>query len=283
MREFNNDMMKDTLEKISRLMSENYGIDISVYDLSFLEKTVNGRMGMISVYSEDDYCRFLITNPAEAFLFHDSLLNFYSEFFRNPLTFAILEQFVLPRIFNEKVKNQNHEVRIWSAGCAAGQEPYSLAILADNLINTLALNVSYRIFATDKSLKQLEIAGQGAFDLKAVQNTNLSYTRKYFSNSGDLFTVSDSIRKQVDFSHYDLLDGGSSSPATSIYGDFDLIMCSNLLFYYKSEIQKSILLKFKRSLRPGGFLVTGEAEKAIVKSFSPFRQYLPATSVFINN
>lgn len=273
----------NALEDIVNLMSENFGIDISKYNELFLKKTVNERMGMTSVSSEENYCHLLKNNPAEASLLHDSFSNFYSEFFRNPLTFAILEQFVLPRIFNEKVKNQNHEVRIWSAGCAAGQEPYSLAILVDNLINTLSLDVSCYIFATDNSLKQLEIARQGTFDFKAVQNINLNYAKKYFSNSGEFFSLSNSIKRRVDFSWYDLLDNESSSPSSSIYGDFDLIMCSNLLFYYKPEIQKKILSKFKRSLCPGGFLITGEAEKTIVKSYTPFHQYMPATSIFIHN
>lgn len=238
---------------------------------------------MTSVYSEDDYCQILLNNSEEALLFHDSLSNFHSEFFRNPLTFAVLEQVIFPRLFNEIANNHTHGVRIWSAGCSAGQEPYSLAMLTDSCKKSSSLSVTCLIFATDKSFKQLEMARQGIFDLNSIQNTRLSYLSNYFSNSGNLYTINDSIKGKVDFSYYDLLDLESTAPASSIYGDFDLIMCSNLLFYYRPEIQKRILTKFKRSLRPGGFLVTGEAEIGIIKEFGSFRQFMPAAPVFINN
>jgi chemotaxis protein methyltransferase CheR len=275
--------MRNRFENIVLLMFEKYGIDISFYDESFLEKTIHGRMGLNSIFTEDDYYHNLSNDSGEALLFNDSLSNFHSEFFRNPLTFALLEQVVFPRIFNERAKNHIHEVRIWSAGCAAGQEPYSLAVIAEDLKNDLSLPISYLIFATDKSLKQLGIARQGTYDFHAVQNVSLNHVKKYFSNSENSYTINDCIKQQVDFSPYDLLDQESSSPASSIYGDFDLIMCSNLLFYYKPEIQKSILSKFMHSMRPGGFLVTGEAEKSIVKAYCTLKQLTSTAPIFVNN
>lgn len=275
--------MRNTLENIVRLMFEKYGIDVSIYDESFLEKTILGRIGMTAVNSEDDYHRILIIDSGEALLFNESLSNCHSEFFRNPLTFAVLEQAVLPWIFNERINNPTREVRIWSAGCAAGQEPYSLAMLVEDMKKSLSFPVSSLIFATDRSLEQLEIAMQGIYDFNTVQNTRLNYVKSYFYNSGVSYAIEDRIKRQIIFSVYDLLDMESTAPASSIYGDFDLIMCSNLLFYYKPEIQKSILMKFKRSLRSGGFFVTGEAEKGIVKEFGTFRQFMPPAPVFINN
>jgi len=236
---------------------------------------------MINSRDTDDYCRILDRDPVEASIFNDSLSNFYSEFFRNHLTFSILEQIVLPMIINEKGNKHNNEVRIWSAGCAAGQEPYSIAILADYLKNSHSPAVSTFIFGTDCSLNQLELAKKGTYDFKTVRNTRLNLAYSYFSIQGNSYTVKDSLRKQVDFSFYDLLDMESTAPASSIYGDFDLIMCSNLLFYYKPEIQKKILAKFTRSLRPGGFFITGEAEKSIIEAFTPFRQFTQIAPVFI--
>jgi chemotaxis protein methyltransferase CheR len=274
--------MRISPENIVRLMFEKYGSDISFYDESFLEKTIHGRMEMTAIYTEDDYYNLLISDSGEVLLFSESLSNCHSEFFRNPLTFAVLEQLIFPRIFNERANSHTHEVRIWSAGCAAGQEPYSLAMLTDSCKKSSSLSVSCLIFATDKSLKQLEMARQGIFDLNSIQNTRLSYLNNYFSNSGNLYTINDSIKGKVDFSYYDLLDPESTAPPSSIYGDFDLIMCSNLLFYYMPEIRKRILTKFKRSLRPEGFLVTGEAETGIIKEFGSFSQFTPAAPVFIN-
>jgi chemotaxis methyl-accepting protein methylase len=116
-----------------------------------------------------------------------------------------------------------------------------------------------------------------------VKNVRLEFADKYFRRSGDNFLIDDQIKAQVDFSRYDLLDKDSSAPPSSIYGDFDLVMCSNVLFYYQPQYQQAILQKIFRALRPGGLLVTGEAETAIVKASGGFRQHGIPAPVFVKN
>jgi chemotaxis protein methyltransferase CheR len=273
--------MNKMINNIVSLMSEKYFSDISVYDESFLQKTVLTRANDVLCQNLTDYLHYLESTSSEPLILSDSLNNSYSEFFRNPLTFLMLEQSVLPSIFGKKENCPNAEIRIWSAGCAAGQEAYSIALLTDNFRNSHYPEVSLRIFATDKSEKELSTARKGIYNSKSLKNLRLELVSKYFSNSGEFYSVFENIKKIIDFSFFDLLDKDVHSPAASIYGGFDIIMCSNLLFYYKPEIQNVILSKLAASLVTGGFLITGEAEADIIKSIPQFRQFGEQSTIFM--
>jgi len=271
------------MENIIRFMHDRYTQNVSIYDQSFLERTIANRMIYSSCNSLSDYLSLLNKLPSEATMLIESLINSYSEFFRNTLTFALLKQIIYPIIFDKKVSLLTPEVRIWSAGCAAGQEAYSLAMLADEYITEHPVSTSFRIFATDISNKQLEDARRGVFDEKNIQNTTLGFINKYFTVKGQSYIVNEKLKKYIDFSCYDLLDNDTNAPPSSIFGGFDIIMCSNVLFYYQSDIQKLILNKLSRALNPGGFLLTGEAEIAIVRGDRNFRQFASPSTIFVKN
>jgi len=275
--------MTKEIQKYIQLLKEQYALDISMYDSSFLEKSIQFRLSSTSCLNFEAYLDYMAKVPNETSCLFDQLSNSYSEFFRNPLTFEILEQLVIPGLFERQSKKLSGEIRIWSAGCASGQEPYSLAMLLDNFKNTRVPTMSYRIFATDNSVNELEVARKGVFDFKSVQNTKLEYAEKYFRQKGESYKLDSKLMEQVDFSVYDLLDKDSGSPSASIYGDFDLIMCSNVLFYYQPDYQQIILQKIYSALKPGGFFITGEAEKQIVNSFKGFRPFLVPAGLFVKN
>jgi chemotaxis protein methyltransferase CheR len=172
------------------------------------------------------------------------------------------------------------EIRIWSAACAAGQEAYSVAILLEDMAAERGKPIPFRIIATDVSDAQLAIARKGVYDDDAVRNVRLRHLRRYFSEQGKAYVIAPGLRDRVDFSSYDLLDERSSSPPASIYGDFDIVLCCNLLFYYRPSVRRLILERVRRGLSPNGYLVTGEAERAIVQDAGGFRAMTPPTAVF---
>lgn len=276
-------MMNGITEKCIQLMSRRFELDISSYDRSFLEKVLLSRMSACNCDTAGNYLILLKETPAESIVLLAQLSNSYSEFFRNPVTFSLLEQLILPKLFCRKAKIPAPEIRIWSAGCASGQEAYSLAILLDEHKEKHKDDGGYRILATDRSESELEVARKGVFDLKTVKNIPIGLTEKYFSRHGDSFLLDQAIREQPDFSCYDLLSKDSSSPPSGIYGDYDLILCCNVLFYYEPEYQQIILNKIHRSLKPGGYFVTGEAETHLVKAFGGFRPYLQPSAIFVKN
>ncbi len=257
--------MKKDLQRMITVMNRVHGIDLSCYDDSVLSRSLETRCTETSSVTVDDYCKYLSGHREEADALSRSLQNSHSEFFRNPLTFALLESLVLPSLLKERQGTKGGSIRIWSAGCAAGEEAYSIAILLDKQVTASEQPVSYQIFATDISEDELARAKSGVYDVAKVQNVRLKHLYTYFHSCGDTYTVIPRLRDHIDFSRYNLLDKHSTSPPTSIYGNFDLIICANVLFYYRPEARQSILDKLHRSLIPGGYLVTGEAEREMVE------------------
>ena len=261
--------MNTELAEIIRVMSQAHGRDISWYDESFLAQALEKRRAVTASQTAAAYLAYLAENSAEAAELCRSLHITYSEFFRDPLAFALLEHVILPRLVAEK--SGRAEIRIWSAGCAAGQEPYSVALLLDDLARAREQPIPHRIFATDQSEAELAAARQGVYAAAAVQNVRLRHLHDYFTQQGETYTISARLRDRLDFSIHDLLDLRFASPRVSIYGDFDIVFCSNLLFYYQPDIRQFILDQVYHALSPHGYLVTGAAETAIVERASGFQ------------
>lgn len=273
--------MDKTIDDIIELLMQSYGIDISAYDSSFLHKSLTDKSSGSADFSLPDYFNLIQRDRNEAVNFASSLHIGHSEFFRNPLTFSFLEQFVLPQIWSQKKKMKETGIRIWSAACASGQEPYSLAILLDEMAGTLNEKPPITIFATDNNESELERARLGIYDERALGKVSLRRVRNYFTRLGDQYKISPTLRQYVDFSHFDLLSASHACPAASIYGNFDLVFCSNLLFYYKPERRWAILDKIGKTMAPGAFLVTGETERGILKKHH-FQEVFENSAIFKN-
>lgn len=270
------------LNPIIDLISNLSGQDISIYEESFLKQTVANRLVQKSIPDISSYRVYLSEHGSEVREFIDPLSVEYSEFFRNPMTFAALELVLLPRLMEEHVIRNPINIRIWSAGCAAGQEAYSVAMILEELIRMWNSPVSYQIFATDISENALNAARKGMYDPYLLKKVPKHYLDTYFTRNKDLYTVNDDLKARIEFSEYDLLDPLLKHPPTGIYGAFDLIICSNLLFYYKPYVRKQILAKLSAALSPEGYLVTGEAEREIVEKTGLISVQYPSL-IFKNN
>lgn len=269
--------MNKELSEIIRVMSQTHGREISMYDESFLVKSVEKRRLESGADTLASYQCFLEKNNLESDSLFNSLNITYSDFFRNPLTFALLEQWVLPALISSK---SGAEIRVWSAGCSSGQEAYSVAMLLSNMNTLDGEPVRFRILATDISQSALEAAREGVYSKDAVRNLRLRDLENYFKREGDTYTIVSRLKKSIEFYSYDLLDRHSNYPPESIYGNFDIVLCSNLLFYYKPDIQHFILQKVQQALSPEGYLVTGEAERAFVEQTGNLKRVVPPAAVF---
>jgi chemotaxis protein methyltransferase CheR len=264
---------------IAELITQSHGIDISKYDESFLDKSFQRRMDQTQSNDAGDYFNLLENSQNERNSFTDSLQVSYSEFFRNQLTFAVLEQIILPSIVLKKKKAIRKEIRIWSAACAGGQEVYSLAILLEELKIGEEEKIKMHIFATDQSEDRIKEAELGLYPANALNQMSLKRAQLWFTNKGGNWAVIPELKENIDFSVFDLLERQPASPPASIFGDFDLIVCANLLFYYKPEIRKRILDKISSSLAFGGYLVTGEAEREILMN-NGYHEVFPQSAIF---
>lgn len=267
----------NALAAIIDVMKTAHGMDISMFDQSFLSMSVEKFSSVENATTPGEYSALIAADRKKANELLESLNVCYSEFFRNPMTFALLEQMILPAIIEKKQPGSG--IRVWSSACAAGQEPYSISILLEDLICRKEKNTRFRVFGTDISEKELEKARKGIYNFSEIQNLSMGIVKKYFDQDGDNYIIADSIKNHLDFSFHDLLDQNAGSPASSIFGDFDLVCCCNLLYYYNPGIRQQIINRLYDSLSPGGFLVTGEAERDILARYK-FRPVIPTACVF---
>lgn len=270
----------DSILEMIRIMNDTYKKDLTIYDDAFLAKSLERRMTGIAV-SSSDYPSYLQNNRHEADCLMASFQITYSQFFRNSLTFAVLEQLVLPHLLSHKP--ENGEIRVWSAGCSTGQEAYSIGILLEELRQASSKAMRYRIFATDLSPEALGTARNGIYDEDSIANIRMKYLKSHFIKQGEAYAVAPGLKQKIDFSEYDLLDSHSSNPPDSIFGDFDIIFCCNLLFYYRPDVRRSIVRKLKRSLAAGGYLVTGEAEAIFMGKDEDLKTLSASVPIFQTN
>ncbi|MFZ4579280.1 MAG: CheR family methyltransferase [Myxococcota bacterium] len=262
------------------VMRRVHGHDIYGYDPSFLARSIEARSRAAGEAGLAAYGERLQSDPAEASALVTSLGIHHSEFFRDPLAFALLEQRVLPDMLEAQRASGGRELRVWSAGCAAGQEAYSVTLLLMELSASREERPRFRVFATDSSEEHLARARQGRYSEADLRHVRLAQLRRWFSATGHEHQIARELRDRVDFSRYDLLDPDSCCPPASIFGEFDVILCCNLLFYYRHAVRLQILDKLQRCLVPGGVLVTSESEAQIVADMGDVGPYGLHTPLF---
>jgi len=256
-----------------------YGIDLSIYNKSFVEKTITGRMCETKCNSFEEYTEHIKNNSNETDKLKKALNNNFSEFFRNTLTFAYLEHAIIPSLAESIAIKRNREIRIWSAACAAGQEAYSIAMLCDEFSKNKKSGTQFRIFATDISETEIQKAQNGVYSENALKNVSYGRIRNYFTQKSDTFIVHQQLKEYIDFSIFDLLNKECDCPPTSIFGSFDLVFCSNLLFYYNPKVQKRMLDKVSNILVNNGYLIVGEAERDFLMKHN-YKEVFPQSGIF---
>jgi len=255
------------------------GIDLSIFNKSFVDKTITARMNETKCNSFDEYTEYLQNTSNETDKLKKALNNNYSEFFRNIITFAFLEKYLIPALAENKTKKNNREIRIWSAACAAGQEAYSIAMLCDEFLKNQKAGIRFRIFATDISETEIQKAQKGVYPEYALKNVAYSRIKNYFTQKGDSFFVHQHLKETIDFSTFDLLNEECYCPPVSIFGNFDIVFCANLLFYYNPKVQKLILDKVDNCLANNGYLVAGETERDILMK-NNYKEVFPQSGIF---
>ena len=188
-------------------------------------------------------------------------------FFRDEAQFAAIGNIVLPDILERN--KASRQLRIWSAGCATGAEPYSLAILLELELADRIAGWQVGIYATDLNRGFLALAAEGKFREWALRSTSDEVKRKCFSNEGLIWTIDPRFKQWISFEHRNLIAG--EFPTTSAAGKrFDLILCRNVMIYFAPEVSRRMVGQFHESLEDGGWLVVGASEYNL-ESYKAFR------------
>ena len=234
-------------------------IDLNQYKPAQMQRRISNMMARHGATSYVDFFSKLESNEKLYKDFIDFLTINVTEFFRTPEKFDELEQ----RVFQDLLKKSG-KLNIWSAGCSTGAEPYSLAII----LNELTPGVKHRILATDLDAEMLAKAKVGTYALNELKNMNPARLKKYFSSTATHATVCDDIKARVEFAKHNLL-------LDKFETGFDLILCRNVVIYFTEEAKDMLYRRFFAALKPGGVLFVGGTEAILNFRDIGFQHYLP--------
>ncbi|MBU8848831.1 MAG: protein-glutamate O-methyltransferase CheR [Desulfobacterales bacterium] len=257
--------MNNEINKILSYLKKNRGFDFSGNRPDVIKRRITNRLTDTKCTDYEQYLSYLQNNPKELDFLIDVLTINVSRFFRNTLTFEYIADILLHDIIAQKSVANDTTLRIWSAGCATGEEPYSVAILINELIKKEKLNIKLNIFATDIDKKSLKNAKAGNYHFESIKDIKYHILKKYFTIKDECYFLNPEIKDLVSFYAYDMLDKKTYVPAESVFGDFDLVFCRNLLIYFQNDYQNLIFEKLYRSLAKKGHLILGEAEVPLIK------------------
>jgi two-component system CheB/CheR fusion protein len=236
-------------ERILEYLRQTRGFDFTAYKPTSLMRRVRKRMQTVEIADFDAYLDYLQVHPDEfSALFNTILINVTS-FFRDPEVWDVLQKNVLPDL-----QKDNGPIRVWSAGCASGQEAYTTAIVLAEALGMEAFRDRVKIYATDVDEEALTESRRAIYTTRQVAELPEPLLAKYFDrNGGDLYSFNRDLRRSVIFGRHDLIQ---DAPISRV----DLLLCRNTLMYFNSEAQTRIMARFYFSVNPGGHLVLGRAE-----------------------
>jgi chemotaxis protein methyltransferase CheR len=269
--------MNSEKQKIIDLIIKLTANDLSKYEQAFLEQSIQNRIQANNNLSYSDYYELLEKNEVERHIFLNALQINYTEFFRNELTFSVLNKIILPEIISNNNGNNNNEIRVWCVACANGQEAYSLAMLFEEHLKIKHFN--YRIFATDQSETFINTAENGVYHLSQIGNLTTNNLHNWFDKKEEYYVVKNDLKKNIVFSVFNLFNNQFSSPPESIFGNFDIVICANLLYYYKPKFRHLILKKTTNSITKNGYLITSETERETLFDFK-LKEVFPYSAIF---
>jgi two-component system CheB/CheR fusion protein len=256
-------MDRGELDAVLGRIRERSGIDFSTYKPATILRRLKGRMTATNRPSLSSYAAHLEAEPEEYARLISSLLIKVTEFFRDPKVWDYLRDRILPGLI-EEAQTEGRELRVWSAGCATGEEAYSLAIAVAEGLGKERMPLDVRVFATDIDRDAIAFARRGAYSAAAVAAIPQPIRDRYFVRSEGNYEIGKRLRSMVVFGEHDL---GDRAPFPRI----DLLLCRNVLIYFAASMQRAALETFAYSLRPSGRLVLGPSE-TVAALPAPFAQ-----------
>jgi chemotaxis protein methyltransferase CheR len=243
---------KHELEEFRTLIEQRSGIWFDSSRERFFSTRIREHLQKKALTSSADLMQLVRSSNVEYEALLQQLLTHETSFFRYPSVFEALKKRVLPDLHVKKFWNNPRTLRIWSAGCATGEEPYSLAITVAESLN-FAEAWDVQILATDISRQALARATRGLYPQRSLLHLTTEQKAAHFSAVGDQFEVRPKLRSLITFAPLNLADG-------FYLGRMDCIFCMNVLMYFSEERRNALIQRFYECLEPGGYLLLGHSE-----------------------
>jgi chemotaxis protein methyltransferase CheR len=254
-----------TIEKILSIRCGNYKED-------YIKRRLLSRMNATESAGYREYHRLLQSSIEEQEKLRNALTINVTKFFRDPEVFDTVKKDLIPRILKRK-----NRVRIWSAGCSSGEEPYSFAIILSELA-LFRKDMDALIYATDIDQEILKKAREGIYEKGALENLSESQVRRNFTQRPDgKFEVRPHMKERIRFQHHDLMGG------VPVSRNLDIISCRNVTIYFTENQKNDLAREFYAGLDTEGFYIMGMSEflgKEVSTLFSPYK---PLQKIFVKN
>ncbi|MER2105759.1 MAG: protein-glutamate O-methyltransferase CheR [Solibacillus sp.] len=244
-------MEKLLLTQLSQLVYDYCGLNY-MNNLSSLEMKMTKRLNELNMHSLWSYIRYVEQHPEEWGCLVEILTINETYFYREDKQLHVYQQVILPELMKQ---NSDKTLKVWSAGCSTGEEPYSLAIMSMPVLSQMN---ALQITATDINKKVLRIAKNGTYNKRSLSFRRIpeKWLHDYFVETETAYTVADPIKNMVEFSQLNLLDIEQRDSKEQ----FDVVFCRNVLIYFDEQTIKKVVTSFYNALKKGGYLFLGHAE-----------------------
>ena len=245
------DFLNDSdFQKIRDLIYNESGIHFSDSNRTILESRLKERLKLLSLDSISAYYTALKASDTELKDFLDSVTTNLTRFFRNQAHYDTFINYVIPDLVERKNKSGNKTIKIWSAGCSTGEEPYTNAMV---LKEHLPPDFKIEVVASDLSLKSLMKAKEGVYPKNRTTGIPENYLKKYFTEVDDTYKVNPEIGNLIKFDYHNLKFGSDQR-------NLDIVFCRNVLIYFDEPAQKNVIDNFWNSMGPHSYLFIGHSE-----------------------
>ena len=254
-------MDEESFTRLSTYVTREYGIKLPLAKKSMLESRLNKKVRSLGLSTYKEFLDLIFADQGgqyELLQVIDLITTNKTDFFREPAHFQFLTGQFLPNYLNE---TNRRSLKIWSAGCSTGEEPYTI-IMALEEFRKQQPDFTYSILASDLSTRVIQAAYQGIYDIDKTAPIPLDVKRKYFLRSNTnpgLVRVKPEYRKKIQFKRINFMD----SDFGLLKSDLDVIFCRNVLIYFDKATQERVIQKFCSYLKPGGILFLGHSESII--------------------
>lgn len=237
-------------ERFRALIYDESGIHFSESNRTILESRLKERLRIAKLETVGEYYRFVRSDQEELKVLLDAVTTNLTRFFRNAAHWETFEKFVLPDLIDHKKKTGNRRVKVWSAGCSTGEEPYTIAM---ELLEFLPPGFEIEILASDLSLKSVLTGQQGYYAESRVNGIPEKYLAKYFDKQAGGYQAKDTLKNLIKFDYHNLKhDSGQRN--------LDVIFCRNVLIYFDEAAQKAVIDRFWEAMASHSFLFIGHSE-----------------------
>ncbi len=258
----------EAFKELRDIIYKTSGIYYSESKKYLLESRILKRIQTLKFNSLYDYVNFIKnpSNKGELKNLFDAITINETYFFRAEQQFEAVEKIIIPELIRNKSGQSGQIViRIWSAACSTGEEPYTLAMIVLEKIKPIYPNVQFQILGSDISNQVLEIAKSGVYKEYSVRNMPDSYLKKYFTAKDGYYYLKDEVKRLVRFSNINLFDASQ----VRLVSNCDIIFCANVLIYFDIPAKQKVVSLLYDALNPGGYLFIGYSESlhGISKAF----------------